>query len=155
MIVSKLALTLSEADINKGLEAAFTKISETNPEAAKKIRSPKVVLKDGVIVFKCKASMGIMPIPVEARIGLKPAKEGMALDITLEKVSLMMVGGAAGASAIMGQLATAVAGKPGLEVNGSTLTITLDTLAQLRGITLGGRLNTIEVNAGVLALDFS
>ncbi len=155
MIISKLALTLSENDINKGLEAAFAKIGEANPEAAKKLRNPKVVLKDGIIIFKCKASMGIMPMPIEARIELKPAKDGMALDITLTKVSMMMMGGAAGASAIMGQVATALAGKPGLEVNGTTLTIMLDALAKMREISLGGKLNSIEVGSGVLALDFS
>lgn len=155
MIISKIGLTLTEDDLNKVVEAAFAKISEANPEAAKKLKSPKVVLKDGSFVFKCKASMGILPVPVEARIAFAPAKDGMALDITLTKVSLMMMGGAAGASAIMGQVATAVAGKPGLEVNGSTLTVDLATFAKMRNIVLGGKLNAVEVTSGALALDFS
>ena len=76
------------------------------------------------------------------------------LDITLEKVSMMMMGGAAGASALMGQVATAVAGKPGLSVNGTTLTVEIATLAQQRGITLGGTLQTLAVADRALTLDF-
>jgi hypothetical protein len=155
MIISKIGLTLTEDDLNKVVEAAFAKIGEANPEAAKKVRSPKIVLKDGAIIFKCKASMGIMPVPIEARIELKPAKEGAALDVTLAKVSMMFMGGAMGASALMGQVATAVAGKPGLSVNGTTLTVDLALLADLRKITLGGKLNAIDVKSGTLALDFS
>lgn len=155
MIISKIALTLTEEDLNKAIEAAFAKMGEANPEAAKKVRSPKVVLKDGAIIFKCKASMGIMPMPIEARIELKSAKDGTALDVTLAKVSMMFMGGAMGASALMGQLATLVAGKPGLSVNDTTLTIDLATLSEMRNIKLGGKLNVIEVKSGTLALDFS
>ena len=68
---------------------------------------------------------------------------------------MAMMGGAAGASALMGQLATAVAGKPGLAVNGNTLTVDLAVLAQLRQITLGGKLKDIAIVNGTLALDFS
>ncbi len=155
MIISKIGLTLTEDDINTGLEAAFTKMAEAHGDMAKKLKNPKVVLKDGTFRFKCKVSMGIMPMPVEAQIRLAPAQDGTALDITLTKVSMMMMGGAAGASAIMGQIATAVAGKPGLSVNGDTLTVALKTLADLRKITLAGKLNDISILNGTLALDFS
>ena len=155
MIISKLALTLTEDDINSGLAAAFAKMAETQGEALKKVKDPKVALKDGTRIFKCKASMGFLPVPVEAQIRLSPAQDGTALDITLAKVSLAMMGGDAIAGQLMGQLATAVAGKPGLSVAGNTLTVALRTLADLRGIVLGGRLNDIAIVNGTLALDFS
>lgn len=155
MIISKLALTLTETDINSGLAAAFVKMAETQGEALKKVKDPKVVLKDGTLIFKCKAAMGFLPVPVEAQIRLSPAQEGTALDITLAKVSLAMMGGDAIAGQLMGQLATAVAGKPGLSVAGNTLTVALKTLADLRGVTLGGRLNDVAIVNGTLALDFS
>lgn len=157
MLISKLALSLTEDDINTGLTAAFNKMAEGHPqgEQLKKIKDPRVSLKDGKIIFKCRASMGIMPMPVEAQIRLAPSADGMALDITLAKVSLMMMGGDAVASQLMGQLASAVAGKPGLAVNGNTLTVQLSTLAQLRNIQLGGKLNDIAILNGTLALDFS
>jgi hypothetical protein len=58
-------------------------------------------------------------------------------------------------SALMGQLATLVAGKPGLAVNDTTLTIDLAVLSEMRNIKLGGKLNVIEAKSGTLALDFS
>ncbi len=155
MTINKIGLVLTEEDINKGLEGAFAKMLETQGEMAKKLKNPRVELKDDGIHFKCKVSMGIMPMPVEAQIKLAPAMDGGAINVTLAKVSMMMMGGAAGASALMGQLATAVAGKPGLSVNGDTLTVELATLATLRGIVLGGKLNTVAVTKGQLALDFS
>ena len=155
MTLSKLALTVTEDDINKGLEAAFEKMAEgPQGEALKKVKNPRVELKKGLIIFKCRAAMGIMPMPIEAQIRLEPAQDGRALDITLEKVSMMMMGGAAGASALMGQVATAVAGKPGLSVNGTTLTVEIATLAQQRGITLGGTVRTLAVADRALTLDF-
>ncbi len=155
MILSKLALTLTETDINTGLTAALAKMAETQGEMLKKVKDPSVALKDGKVIFKCKASMGFLPVPVEAQIALAPAQGGNALDITLSKVSLAMMGGDAVAGQLMGQLATAIAGRPGLSVTGNTLTVALKTLADLRGMTLGGKLNTISVNDGALALDFS
>ena len=156
MQISKLAFMFTEAEINGGLAAALEKMGEAQgKELLKKVKDPQVVLKDGLLIFKCKASMGFIPMPVEAQIRLAPAKEGAALDVTLEKVSMAMMGGAAGASALMGQLATAVAGKPGLAVNGNTLTVDLAVLAQLRQITLGGKLRDVAIVNGTLALDFS
>lgn len=155
MILSKLALTLTESDINNGLTAAFEKMAETHGEMLKKVKEPKVALKDGLLIFKCKAAMGFMPLPIEAQLRLSPAQNGDALDITLSKLSMAMMGGEAGASAAMGQLATAVAGKPGLSVNGNTLTVAVSTLAQMRGIALSGKLNTIAIDNGTIALDFS
>ena len=67
---------------------------------------------------------------------------------------MMMMGGAAGASALMGQVAAAVAGKPGLAVNGTTLTVEIASLAQQRGIVLGGTLRTLAVADRALTLDF-
>lgn len=158
MKINKLALELTETDINTGLSAAFAKMAEAGgqqAEALKKIKDPKVVLKDGVITFKCKASMGFLPVPVEAQIRLAPAQDGTALEITLSKIALAMMGGDAAVSAIMGQIATAVAGKPGLSVTGNTLTVALKALADLRGLQLGGTLNTIAVADATLAIDFS
>lgn len=158
MTINKLAIALTETDINAGLTAAFTKMGEAGgaqAEALKKIKDPKVVLKDGVITFKCKAAMGFLPVPVEAQIRLTPAQSGTALDITLSKIALAMMGGDSAVSAIMGQVATAIAGKPGLAVNGNTLTVALKALADLRGIQLGGTLNSITVENATLALDFS
>ncbi len=155
MIISKLALTLTENDINNGLASAFDKMAETHGEMLKKVKDPQVALNDGKLTFKCKAAMGFLPVPVEAQIRLAPTQDGTALDITLAKVSLAMMGGDAMAGQLMGQLATAVAGKPGLSVVGNTLTVALKTLADLRGITLGGRLNDIAILNGTLALDFS
>ncbi len=155
MIISKIGLTLTEDDINSGLTAAFDKMKDTHGDAMKKIKNPRVVLKNGLIHFKCSASMGILPVPIDAQIRLMPALNGTALNITLVKVSMAMMGGAAAASALMGQLATAIAGKPGLSVSGETLTVELKTLADLRKITLGGTLNDIAVVDGTLALDFS
>ena len=158
MIIRKLALELSESDINNGLSAALEKMSQANPAQAdmmKKVKNPHVELKDGKLIFKCKASMGILPVPVEAQIRLAPADSGAALTITLAKVSLAMMGGEAIASQLMGQLATAVAGRPGFSVSGNTLTITLPTLAELRGIRLEGTLNDIAIVNGTIAVDFS
>ena len=93
MILSKLALTLTEQDINTGLATAFAKMAEgPQGEALKKVKDPRVSLKNGTLIFKCKASMGILPVPVEAQIRLTPAQNGEALDITLAKVSLAMMG---------------------------------------------------------------
>ncbi len=155
MIISKIGLTLTEDDINTGLTAAFEKMKEAHGDAMKKIKNPRVVLKNGIVHFKCSASMGFLPVPIDAQIRLAPTMEGTALNITLSKVSMAMMGGAAAASALMGQLATAVAGKPGLSVNGDTLTVELKTFANMRKITLGGTLNDIAVVDGTLALDFS
>ncbi len=155
MIISKIGLTLTEDDINTGLSAAVEKMKAAQGDAMKKLKNPRVVLKDGVVHFKCSVSMGIVPMPVDAQIRLAPAQDGTALNITLCKVSMMMMGGAAGASMIMSQLATAIAGKPGLAVNGDTLTVELKTFADMRKITLGGKLNEIAVVKGTLALDFS
>ena len=156
MQINKLGLMFTEADINGGLAAAFEKMGEAQgKELLKKVKDPQVVLKEGLLIFKCKASMGFIPMPVEAQIRLAPAQEGAALAITLEKVSMAMMGGAAGASALMGQLASAVAGKPGLSVEGNTLTVALQTVAALRQISLGGKLNDIAIVNGTLALDFS
>ncbi|MEG1553098.1 MAG: hypothetical protein RR133_06945 [Kiritimatiellia bacterium] len=155
MKISKLALSLSETDINSGLVSTLAKMAETQGEALKKLKDPKVVLKDGLLIFKCKASMGFLPVPVEAQIRLAPAQSGSAIDITLAKVSLAMMGGDAIAGQLMGQLTAAVEGKPGLSVVGNTLTVALSTVAQLRGIVLGGKLNEISILNGTLALDFS
>ncbi|MBO7181367.1 MAG: hypothetical protein J6V91_01085 [Kiritimatiellae bacterium] len=155
MILSKLALTLTEDDINNGLSAAFAKMAETHGEMLKKVKDPKVTLKDGLLIFKCKAAMGFMPLPIEAQLRLAPAQDGAALDITLAKLSMAMMGGEAGASAAMGQLASAVAGKPGLSVNGNTLTVAISELAKLRGIGLSGSLKDIAILNGTIALDFS
>ncbi|MBQ9694145.1 MAG: hypothetical protein IJV69_05245 [Kiritimatiellae bacterium] len=155
MILSKLALTLTESDINNGLTAAFAKMAETQGEMLKKVKEPKVTLKDGLLIFKCKASMGFMPLPIEAQLRLAPAQGGTALDVTLSKLSMAMMGGEAGATAAMGQIATAVAGKPGLSVNGNTLTIAISELAKLRGVALEGTLKDIAIVNGTIALDFS
>ena len=157
MQINKLALTLTESDINNGLVAAFQKMAEAQGQAemAKKLKDPKVVLTDGKVIFKAKVAMGFLPVPVEAQVRLAPAQGGTALDITLMKISLAMMGGDAAVQQIMGQIATATAGKPGITVAGNTLTLALSTLAGLRGITLGGKLNSIEANSGALALDFS
>lgn len=158
MKLSKLALTVTEDDISTGLEAALKKVAEGNPQGAdmmKKIKNPKVKLSDGMVIFKCKASMGILPVPIEAKIRLAPADDGQALDITLAKVSMAMMGGEMIAGQLMSQLAAAVAGKPGLSVYDNTLRVAIAQLAQLRGIELGGRLNDIAVVNGTLSLDFS
>lgn len=155
MILSKLALTLTETDINNGLTAAFTKMAETHGEMLKKVKDPSVQLKDGRLIFKCKASMGFVPLPIEAQLRLAPSQNGEALDVTLSKLSMAMMGGEAGANAAMGQLATAIAGKPGLSVSGNTLTIEVSELAKLRGIQLAGKLNDIAIVNGTIALDFS
>ena len=67
---------------------------------------------------------------------------------------MMMMGGAAGACALMGQVAQAVAVKPGLSVNGTSLTVEIASLAQQRGITLGGTVRTLAVADRALTLDF-
>ncbi len=155
MILSKLALTLTETDINNGLSAAFAKLADSpQGEGLKKIKDPKVSLDEGTLRFKCKASMGFLPVPVEARIRLTPAQDGAALDITLAKLSLAMMGGEAIAGQIMAQLATAVAGRPGLSVAGNTLTVAIQALAQMRGITLAGKLRDIAIVDGTISLDF-
>lgn len=155
MTLSKLALAVTEDDINKGLEGALAKMAEgPQGEGLKKIKNPRVELKEGLVVFKCKASMGLLPVPVEAQIRLAPAQEGAALDVTLEKVSLAMMGGGAIATQLMGQLAAAVAGKPGLTVAGNTLTVAVRTLAQMRGVTLEGSLRALAVEGRALRLDF-
>ena len=150
MILSKLALTLTETDINNGLTAAFTKMAETHGEMLKKVKDPSVQLKDGRLIFKCKASMGFVPLPIEAQLRLAPSQNGEALDVTLSKLSMAMMGGEAGANAAMGS-----AGKPGLSVSGNTLTIAVSELAKLRGIQLDGKLNDIAIVNGTIALDFS
>ena len=155
MILSKLALTLTESDINNGLTAAFEKMAEVHGEMLKKVKEPKVTLKDGTLIFKCKAAMGFMPLPIEAQLRLAPAEDGAALAITLSKLSMAMMGGEAGASAAMSQVATAVAGKPGMSVTGNTLTVAITDLAKMRGITLSGKLNDIAIVNGTIALDFS
>ena len=99
--------------------------------------------------------MGFLPVPVEAQLRLAPADGGNALDITLERVSLAMMGGATVASQLMSQVAGMVAGKPGLAVSGSTLTVALQTLAQTRQIELGGKLNDITVSDGLISFDLS
>ena len=115
MTLSKLALSLTEQDINAGLSTAFAKLGEgPQGEALKKVKDPRVSLKDGKLIFKCKASMGFLPVPVEAQIRLAPAQGGTALDITLAKLSLAMIGGDMIAGQLMGQLADAVAGSIGL-----------------------------------------
>ncbi|HIV08650.1 MAG TPA: hypothetical protein IAC79_00855 [Candidatus Spyradenecus faecavium] len=155
MTLSKLALTVTEDDINRGLEAALEKVSEgPQGEGLKKIKNPRVELKKGLVVFKCRASMGIMPVPVEAQVRLEPAQGGAALNVTLEKLSMAMMAGNMIAGQVMAQLATAVAGKPGLSVSGTTLTVEVNALAQMRGIKLGGALRTLEVNNRELVLDF-
>ena len=155
MILSKLALTLTESDINNGLTAAFEKMAEVHGEMLKKVKEPKVTLKDGTLIFKCKAAMGFMPLPIEAQLRLAPAEDGAALAITLSKLSMAMMGGEAGASAAMSQVATAVAGKPGMSVTGNTLTVAITELAKMRGITLSGKLNDSAIVNGTIALDFS
>ncbi len=155
MIISKLALTATEDEINAGLTAAFEKMAETQGEAIKKIKEPRVLLENGILRFKCKASMGVLPLPVEAQIRLAPAMSGTALAITLVKVSLAMMGGESAAKALMGQVATAVAGRPGLSVDGNTLMVSLSELSALRGIQLGGTLKDVALVNGTLSLDFS
>lgn len=155
MILSKLVLTLTESDINNGLTAAFAKLAETQGEAMKKVKDPKVILKDGTLIFKCKAAMGFVPLPVEAQIRLTPTQEGKVLDITLSKLSMAMMGGETAAGAVMGQLASAIAGKPGMHVNGNTLSIAVVELAKLRGMTLEGSLKDIAILNGAITVDFS
>lgn len=155
MTLSKLALSLTEQDINAGLSTAFAKLGEgPQGEALKKVKDPRVSLKDGKLIFKCKASMGFLPVPVEAQIRLAPAQGGTALDITLAKLSLAMMGGDMIAGQLMGQLADAVAGKTGLSVAGNTLTVALKTLAEMRGVALDGTLRDIAILNGTIALDF-
>lgn len=156
MVISKLALMFTEDEINHALTAAFEKMAEAQgKEMMKKLKNPKVQLKNGMLIFKAKTTMGFIPVPIEAQLRLTPAQGGAALDVTLEKVSMAMMGGATAATALMGQLAGAIAGRPGLTVNGTTLTLELSTLAALRNITLGGKLNDIAIVNNTLALDFS
>lgn len=157
MKIFKLAMTLSETDLNAMLTTAFDRMAQ-EPQAkemASKVKDPRIALKAGTICFKCKAAMGFLPVPVEAQLRLAPADGGNALDITLERVSLAMMGGATVASQLMSQVAGMVAGKPGLAVSGSTLTVALKTLAQTRQIELGGKLNDITVSDGLISFDLS
>ncbi len=155
MVIRKVALTLTENDINSGLQAALEKAAAVQGEMVKKIKDPQILLDNGVLRFKCKASMGFIPMPVEAQVRLEPTAGGTALAITLTKVALAMMGGEAAAQALMGQLATAIAGRPGLTVSGTTLTVELKTLAEMRGINLEGTLREITIHSGALELDFS
>ncbi len=156
MKISKLAFTLSEEDLTKAIQAAFQKMGEgPQGEMLKSVTSPTVALKEGHLFFKCKAKISFMPVPVEAKIRLAPVQEGAALEIQLAKLSMAMMGGEMIAGQLMGQLATALAGRPGISVQGDTLTIGVKELAALRGIQLGGKLNEIEINNGLLTFDFS
>jgi len=157
MILKALALTVTESDINTALETALSRMADSpqGGEALKKVKNPHVVLKKGLLSFKCKASMGFLPVPVEAQLRLEPAQDGAALNVTLAKVSLAMMGGEAVAGQLMGQLAGAVAGRPGLSVSGNTLTVDVKALAATRGIVLAGRIRAISLDDGSLALDFA
>ncbi len=156
MKINKLAFVLSEDDLSKALEAAFQKMAEgPQGEMLKSVSKPKIALKDGHLFFKCNAKISFMPVPVEAKIRLAPAQEGKALEVELAKLSMAMMGGDMIAGQMMGQLATALAGKPGISVTGNTLTIGVEQLAALRGITLGGKLNDISIVNGMLEFDFS
>ena len=103
MRVSKLALTLTETDLNTMLQTALARMAET-PEGEKlsKIKNPEIALTGDCLCFRCKATMmGVIPVPVEAQLQLAPACEGTALAVTLKKVSMAMFGGEMAAGQIM------------------------------------------------------
>ncbi len=157
MRLSKLALSLTESELNTMLQTALARMADT-PEGEKlsKIKNPEVVLSGDVLCFRCKATMmGVIPVPVEAQIHLAPARDGSAIALTLKKVSMAMFGGEMAAGPLMQQLAGYIGDKPGLSVEWATLTIALDVISRSRGIDLTGRLNTLGVAQGALELDFS
>ena len=158
MKIAKLALALTETDLNTMLSTAMERMAKEQPQAkemASKVKDPRISLKDGLIVFRCKAALGFIPVPVEAQLRLAPANGGEALDITLEKVSMAMMGGSTVASQLMSQVAGMVAGKPGIAVSGNTLTVALATLAQSRQLELAGKLNFITASNGTISFDLS
>lgn len=153
MVINKICFSVSEQEIVSSL---LNGLQRMPPEAAaqmKKIKDPTVVFKPGIICFKCKYSMGFVPMPVEAQIELTPRYDGTALAIRLVKVSLAMMGGNSAATALMGQLASVVQGKPGFSVEGDTLVIELKRLAAMKGLIINGNLNKLEVKPGSLTLE--
>ncbi len=152
MIINKICITIAESEISNALLAGMARGGE-QAEQLKQIKDPRIEFKQGKIAFKCKYTMGFMPVPVEAQIELSPACDGRALAIRLAKVSLAMMGGNSAATALLQQLAPHIAGKPGLALDGDTLTVDLKTLGQMRGIVVNGSLRTIAVCPGTLTLE--
>ena len=103
MKLSKLALSLTESDLNTMLQTAIARMAET-PEGEKlsKIKNPEIALSGEIVCFRCKATMmGMIPVPVEAQIHLAPARDGSAIALTLKKVSMAMFGGEMAAGQLM------------------------------------------------------
>ncbi len=153
MIINKICFSVTEKEVSDALINGLQRMPPEAAEQLKKVKDPTIVFKPGMICFKCKFAMGFLPVPVEAQIELKPANDGTALAIRLAKVSMAMMGGNTAATALMGQLAQAIAGKPGMTVEGDTLTIELKQLAAMKGLIVNGNLNTLSIEPGLLTLE--
>lgn len=154
MQIHQLAITLTIDEIRNGLQAWLEKAKEA-PQAKGQldgISKPDIKVEGRALVFSVKKKFGILPVTLSAMVTPKALPDGQGLELTLDKINAGFIGGASAAAPIMQQIATAVAGRPGLSVTGNTLTVTKEALAAVPSLQITGAIKAIDVFSDQIAL---
>lgn len=155
MTIHQLALTVTIDEIRNGLRLGLEKAKAAGQGGGQLdgFVDPDVKSKDGALVFSVKKKMGFIPVTMSASVTPKALEDGQGIVLTLNKVNLAgVLGGASAASALMQQVATAVAGRPGLSVRGNDLIITKEALAAFPAFAITGSVKALDVFSDQIAL---
>ena len=154
MQIHKLSVSITIEEIRHGLQMALEK-AKSNPQADGKldgISKPDVKADKGALTFSVKKKLGIIPMTLSAQVTPKALPDGSGLTLTLDKVNAGFIGGAFAAAPLMQQLAAIVAGRPGLSVDGQTLTVTKEALAAFPAFQVTGPISGIDVSPNQIDL---
>lgn len=133
MIIRQLSLFLSAAEVAQRLQTALSGVEQ--------IGDPAVQLADGRIdlngVFKAGLSI---PFGTSWTVEVLP---GNRLALRLTKFNAGVFGGSSLGGQVLAMLATRLAGRDGLTVEGDRLTLALNPLLAQQGIELAGSVNSL------------
>lgn len=155
MTIHQLALSVTVDEIRTGLQAGLEKAKAAGQGGGQLdgFVDPDVKAKDGALVFSVKKKMGFIPITMSASVTPKALADGTGIVLTLNKVHVAgVLGGASAATALMQQVASAVAGRPGLSVSGNDLIITKDALDAVPALSITGAIKALDVFSDQIAL---
>lgn len=154
MQIHQLALSFTVEEIRTGLKMGLEKAKD-NPQMSSQLgglSDPDLKVENGSLVFSVKKRIALIPTTLSATVKIRAMADGNGLELTLEKINMGPMGGAAVVGPIMQQLAMAVMGRPGLSVSGNSLLVTKDALAAVPNLRVTGSIKSIDVFSDQIAI---
>ncbi|MCL1920205.1 MAG: hypothetical protein FWG50_03865 [Kiritimatiellaeota bacterium] len=153
MTLHTLSLTVTDDEVVAAIRRTF-EMNKANlpPEAQDKMKNVKdlnLIFADGHIVVNGKFVMGFIPVPFEAHCELSAADGGETLAVRLAKVKASFFSG--NGAALISALFQQAPPIDGLTASGDTLLVRFAPLLAQRGISVTGRIRTIDVRPGQLS----